>query len=69
MEWRQQFNKDVIIDIICYRRHGHDDLEDPMVSNPHTYERIRRQRPVLDQYTEHMVAEGVVTLSEASGTL
>ena len=60
-EYRMTFNKDVVIDLICYRRYGHNEGDEPYFTQPQMYERIR-QRPSLDQlYRETLQAEGIIS--------
>ncbi|XP_069000726.1 2-oxoglutarate dehydrogenase-like, mitochondrial [Embiotoca jacksoni] len=63
-EWRNTFNKDVVIDLVCYRRFGHNEMDEPMFTQPLMYKQIRRQEHVLKKYSDKLIAEGVVTLQE-----
>ncbi|CAN9499768.1 unnamed protein product [Ophioblennius macclurei] len=63
-EWRNTFNKDVVIDLVCYRRFGHNEMDEPMFTQPLMYKQIRRQEHVLKQYSQKLIAEGVVTQQE-----
>ncbi|TNN80945.1 2-oxoglutarate dehydrogenase, mitochondrial [Liparis tanakae] len=63
-EWRTTFNKDVVIDLVCYRRFGHNEMDEPMFTQPLMYKQIRRQQSVLRKYSDRLIAEGVVTLQE-----
>ncbi|XP_029376504.1 2-oxoglutarate dehydrogenase-like, mitochondrial isoform X1 [Echeneis naucrates] len=63
-EWRTAFNKDVVIDLVCYRRFGHNEMDEPMFTQPLMYKQIRRQEHVLKKYSDKLIAEGVVTLQE-----
>ncbi|XGW31974.1 hypothetical protein V3C99_010277 [Haemonchus contortus] len=58
-EWRQTFKKDVIIDLVCYRRHGHNELDEPMFTQPLMYQRIKQQPTALEKYQQHIISEGV----------
>lgn len=58
-EWRKTFKKDVIIDLVCYRRHGHNELDQPMFTQPLMYQRIKSTKPVLEIYKKKIIAEGV----------
>ncbi|VDM73353.1 unnamed protein product [Strongylus vulgaris] len=63
-EWRKTFKKDVIIDIVCYRsfnlyRHGHNELDEPMFTQPLMYQRIKKMPTALEKYQEHIINEGV----------
>jgi 2-oxoglutarate dehydrogenase E1 component len=59
--FRQQFKKDVIIDLVCYRRHGHNELDDPTFTQPVMYRKIAAQPTPLAIYRARLVGEGVVT--------
>ncbi|XP_043911554.1 2-oxoglutarate dehydrogenase-like, mitochondrial [Protopterus annectens] len=63
-EWRNTFNKDVVVDLVCYRRSGHNEMDEPMFTQPLMYKQIRKQVPVLKKYADKMIAEGLVTLQE-----
>ena len=55
---------DAVVDIVGYRRHGHNELEDPSPCLPITYARVRAHPPVLHRYRQRLIAEGVVTQEE-----
>jgi 2-oxoglutarate dehydrogenase E1 component len=63
-EFRQKFHKDVVLDIICYRRFGHNEGDEPMFTNPAMYNRIKRQKTTLQLYTERLVADGLIPEGE-----
>jgi 2-oxoglutarate dehydrogenase E1 component len=63
-EFRQKFHKDVVIDIFCYRRFGHNEGIEPMFTNPVMYTRIKRQKSTLQLYTERLVADGLIPEGE-----
>ncbi|XP_063379306.1 2-oxoglutarate dehydrogenase complex component E1 isoform X3 [Cydia fagiglandana] len=63
-EWRATFHKDVVIDIVSYRRNGHNEVDEPMFTQPLMYQKIRNTKPVLDKYAAQLIAEGVVTAEE-----
>jgi 2-oxoglutarate dehydrogenase E1 component len=60
-DWRKTFKKDVIIDLVCYRRHGHNELDEPMFTQPLMYQRIKSTKPVLDIYQKDILSEGVAS--------
>ena len=59
--YRQQFHKDVVIDMVCYRRHGHNEGDDPSYTQPLMYKRIDARRSVRKLYTEALVRRGDIT--------
>ncbi|XP_026486033.1 2-oxoglutarate dehydrogenase complex component E1 isoform X3 [Vanessa tameamea] len=63
-EWRATFHKDVVIDIVSYRRNGHNEVDEPMFTQPLMYQKIRKTKPVLEIYADRLIAEGVVTAEE-----
>jgi 2-oxoglutarate dehydrogenase E1 component len=63
-EYRQKFHKDVVLDIFCYRRFGHNEGDEPMFTNPQMYTRIRKQKTTLQLYTERLVADGLIPEGE-----
>ena len=67
--FRQAFHKDVVIDLVCYRRHGHNEGDDPSYTQPLMYQRIDAKRSVRKLYTETLVRRGDITLDEAEQAL
>jgi multifunctional 2-oxoglutarate metabolism enzyme len=67
--YRQEFNKDVVIDMVCYRRHGHNEGDDPSYTQPLMYKRIEARRSVRKLYTEALVKRGDISLDEAEAAL
>lgn len=63
-EWRATFHKDVIIDIVSYRRNGHNEIDEPMFTQPLMYKCVKEVKPVLDIYADKLIQEGVVTDDE-----
>ena len=63
-EFRQKFHKDVVIDIICYRRFGHNEGDEPMFTNPIMYKKIKQQKTSLTLYTERLVKDGLIPEGE-----
>ncbi len=67
--YRQAFHKDIVIDMFCYRRHGHNEGDDPSYTQPLMYRRIDARRTVRKLYTEALVKKGDISLEEAEGAL
>ena len=63
-EFRQKFHKDVVLDIFCYRRFGHNEGDEPMFTNPSMYTRIKAQKTTLQLYTDRLVADGLIPEGE-----
>jgi 2-oxoglutarate dehydrogenase E1 component len=63
-EFRQRFQKPVVIDMFCYRRHGHNETDEPMFTQPAMYKRIKAHPTVVDIYSKYLIDEGVVTASD-----
>ena len=63
-EFRQKFGKDVVIDIFCYRRFGHNEGDEPMFTNPMMYNRIKKHKTTLQLYTERLVQDGLIPEGE-----
>jgi 2-oxoglutarate dehydrogenase E1 component len=63
-EFRQKFHKDVVIDIFCYRRFGHNEGDEPMFTNPAMYTLIKRHKTTLQLYTDRLVADGLIPEGE-----
>ena len=64
-EYRQQFGVDVVLDIVCYRRHGHNETDEPAFTQPIMYRAIKEQKTTRTLYAERLVAEGVLTADAA----
>jgi 2-oxoglutarate dehydrogenase E1 component len=67
-EFRHEFQKDAVIDMWCYRRHGHNESDEPAFTQPLMYRAIARQPTTRTIYAQKLLAEGVVTAEEAEGT-
>jgi 2-oxoglutarate dehydrogenase E1 component len=63
-EFRQKFQKDVVIDMFCYRRFGHNEGDEPMFTNPVMYKRIKKHKTTLTLYTERLVKDGLIPEGE-----
>jgi 2-oxoglutarate dehydrogenase E1 component len=67
LAFRQAFQKDVVIDMVCYRRHGHNEGDEPSYTQPRLYARIQKHPPVAALYAEKLLREGTVTEEEVRG--
>ena len=67
--FRQAFHKDVVIDLVCYRRHGHNEGDDPSYTQPRMYAIIEGKRSVRKLYTESLVRRGDITVDDAERAL
>ncbi|SFR02338.1 2-oxoglutarate dehydrogenase E1 component [Poseidonocella sedimentorum] len=63
-EYRQKFGKDAVIDMICYRRFGHNEGDEPMFTNPLMYKKIKGHKTTLSLYTERLVKDGLIPEGE-----
>jgi 2-oxoglutarate dehydrogenase E1 component len=68
-EYRQTFHKDVVIDMVCYRRHGHNEGDDPSYTQPLMYKAIAERRSVRKLYVETLVKRGDISVEEAEQAL
>ena len=59
-DFRQRFGKDVVIDLVCYRRHGHNEADEPAATQPLMYKTIRAHKTTRELYAERLAAEGVL---------
>jgi 2-oxoglutarate dehydrogenase E1 component len=64
VEWRQKFGEDCIIDMICYRRYGHNELDQPMYTQPLLYQRINQHPDTLQVYEQQLIGEGTASKKE-----
>lgn len=69
VEYRQRWNNDVVIDMICYRRRGHNEGDDPSMTQPSMYDIIDAKRSVRKIYTESLIGRGDITMEEAEQAL
>ena len=68
-EFRQEFKRDVIIDLYCYRRYGHNEGDEPNYTQPDLYARIGKQATIANVYRDKLAAEGRVTKEDAAALL
>jgi 2-oxoglutarate dehydrogenase E1 component len=64
MDYRQQFRRDVVIDLVCYRRRGHNEADEPAATQPVMYQKIRSHPTTRALYAERLLREGVITPAE-----
>ncbi|UWQ21697.1 2-oxoglutarate dehydrogenase E1 component [Jannaschia sp. W003] len=64
IEFRQKFGKDVVVDIFCYRRFGHNEGDEPMFTNPLMYKRIKGHKTTLSLYSERLARDGLIPEGE-----
>ncbi len=69
VDFRQKFKKDVIIDMLCYRRRGHNEGDDPSMTNPYMYDVVDVKRGVRKTYTEALIGRGDISMKEAEDAL
>ncbi|KAK6332719.1 2-oxoglutarate dehydrogenase E1 component [Orbilia brochopaga] len=60
-DWRAEFKKDVVIDLVCYRKYGHNETDQPSFTQPLMYDRIAKQEPALPKYVDKLLREGSFT--------
>lgn len=65
IDYRMEFKKDVVIDMVCYRRHGHNEADDPAVTQPLMYKKIKSHPTTPKLYAEKLINEGVITAEQA----
>jgi len=66
MEFRQKFNRDVVIDMICYRRFGHNEGDEPSFTQPLMYKKIKQHKTTLNVYAEKLIKQETITRDEFS---
>jgi 2-oxoglutarate dehydrogenase E1 component len=69
LEYRMKFHKDVVIDLVCYRRHGHNEGDEPAATQPLMYQVIRKKPTARQLYAEKLAAEGVLTAADAAAMM
>lgn len=65
VEYRQKYKNDIFVDIIGYRRYGHNEQDQPAFTQPMMYQKINEHRPVYQIYRDRLIQEGILTDSEA----
>lgn len=64
MEFRKEFHKDVVIDLVGYRRYGHNEMDEPSITNPVPYHNIRKHESVEILYGKKLVEDGIISEDE-----
>lgn len=64
VEYQRRFRKDVILDLLCYRQWGHNELDEPSFTNPTMYKVIRSRKSIPDLYSDQLISEGLMTEAE-----
>ena len=65
-KYRKEFNKDIVIDLFCYRRRGHNEADDPSATQPLMYSKIKQHPSVLTQYEDALIREGLISSDQTS---
>ena len=64
-EFRQKFHRDAVVDMVCYRRHGHNESDEPAFTQPIMYHKIRETPTTREVYVAKLISEGVVSQTDA----
>ena len=67
-EYRQEFGQDIVIDLWCYRKYGHNEADEPAFTNPLMYERVRARRTPLEVFAQEAIGQGVLTAADVQAT-
>lgn len=64
VDYQREFGQDVVLDLVCYRRHGHNEIDDPSFTQPRMYRAIATHQPVAKSYTDTLIQEGALTTED-----
>lgn len=64
-DFRMKFKRDIVVDLVCYRRHGHNEADEPSVTQPTMYQQIKAKQPLREIYAEQLIAQGLLDESTA----
>ncbi len=67
LDYRTEYRKDIVIDLVCYRRHGHNEADEPAATQPEMYKVIRKHKTVRQIYAERLVGEGLLDAARGDG--
>ncbi|MFI4918922.1 MAG: 2-oxoglutarate dehydrogenase E1 component [Legionellales bacterium] len=65
-DFRMKFKRDVVIDLVCYRRHGHNEADEPAVTQPEMYKKIKSMRPLRETYAEQLIHAGLLAKEDVA---
>ncbi len=68
-EFRMKFKRDVVVDLVCYRRHGHNEADEPSVTQPGMYKKIKTMRPLREKYAEQLIGAGLTTAKQVESQI
>jgi 2-oxoglutarate dehydrogenase E1 component len=69
LDYRMKYHKDVVIDLVCFRKHGHNEQDEPLVTQPLMYSYIRKHPGTRRLYAERLIQQGVIQAAEAEGMI
>ena len=64
-DYRHQFHADIVVDLVCYRRWGHNEIDEPTFTQPVMYRKIAAHPPVRETYVARLIADGLLTADDA----